>query len=305
MLEKIKLPGNLTRTVGRGRLLAQKHSPEILLGLGLVGGVAAAIMAAKATLKVEELEKDQEAIRNHIERVHLQKDERYSEEDYQKDLVVSKVQHGLEYVKLYGPSVGLGIASVAAILGSHGIMQKRSASLMAAYGLLQEGFASYRNRVVEELGEDRDRDFRFGIHEEVIETETVNEKTGKVKVKKEKKRVQDPNAVSDYARFFDEFSPYFKDDPNSNSYFVRMQQNYANEQLISRGYLFLNEVYEMLGLPWTSAGQMVGWVLNGKNGGDGYVDFGLKDTLAAEFINGWESAVLLDFNVDGVIYDLI
>jgi hypothetical protein len=52
---------------------------------------------------------------------------------------------------------------------------------------------------------------------------------------------------------------------------------------------------------------MVGWIDGGD--GDGYVDFGIYDIAAVnnrrEFINGYEPSIILDFNVDGVIWDKI
>ena len=91
--------------------------------------------------------------------------------------------------------------------------------------------------------------------------------------------------------------------------FLRAQQQYANDKLIAQGHLFLNEVYDMLGLPRTKAGAIVGWVYDDNNAvGDNFVDFGIYDVhreTARDFVNGYERSILLDFNVDGVIYDLI
>ena len=90
--------------------------------------------------------------------------------------------------------------------------------------------------------------------------------------------------------------------------FLRKQQEWANELLKSRGHVFLNEVYDMLGIPRTKSGQIVGWVYNSNDEySDNYIDFGVYDGGARSraFVNGYEKAILLDFNVDGVIYDLI
>jgi hypothetical protein len=86
--------------------------------------------------------------------------------------------------------------------------------------------------------------------------------------------------------------------------FIRSQQNYANDLLNARGHVFLNEVYDMLGIERTSAGAVVGWV---RGNGDNEIDFGVLNDLHSgqRFINGDERSVLLDFNVDGVVYDLI
>ena len=91
--------------------------------------------------------------------------------------------------------------------------------------------------------------------------------------------------------------------------FLKKAESFANDKLRINGYLFLNEVYEMLGIPKTKAGQVVGWVYDEKNAsGDNFVDFGIFDInnpKARDFVNGYERVIILDFNVDGVILDLI
>jgi hypothetical protein len=111
--------------------------------------------------------------------------------------------------------------------------------------------------------------------------------------------------ISPYACFFNEDSVAWTKNPECNKMFLRQQQNYANEKLRQRGYLFLNEVYDMLGIPRTKAGQCIGWIYDEKNPiGDNYVDFGIYDRIHNQsFVNGYEDSVLLDFNVDGNILD--
>ena len=111
-------------------------------------------------------------------------------------------------------------------------------------------------------------------------------------------------SVSPYAAWFNETCVAWTNDATSNKFFLMHQQHYANEKLKARGYLFLNEVYEMLGIPRTKAGQVVGWIYDKDNPvGDNFVDFGLLDTRNTDFINGYEASVLLDFNPDGDILD--
>lgn len=113
-------------------------------------------------------------------------------------------------------------------------------------------------------------------------------------------------SVSQYARFFDENSPNWSKDVEYNLMFLKQQQDYANSRLKAEGFLYLNDVYDMLGIPRTKAGQLVGWIYNTDNPtGDNYVDFGLHTDMSSEFVNGYKKTVLLDFNVDGNIWDLI
>lgn len=303
------IKNGLTQSFGRTGLKLQKHSPEILLTLGLIGGIAAAVMAVRASKKVDGVV---EATKESLEAISTQDD--MSEEEKLKAKALVVVSAGVEYGKTYGPAVGVGVLSITAILASHGVMANRNASLMSAYALLAEGYKNYRNRVVDELGADVDRDFYLGVKDEK-RTETVKDEDGKnVKVKTVHKGTINGKSPSIYSRFFDESNPMFRRDSRMlNKAFLVAQQNYLNDELILRGHLFLNRVYESLGFPHTSEGAIVGWVLRSPEemkaeGRDGYVDFGMFDVdndPAREFINGTNPTILLDFNVDGVIWDKI
>ena len=91
--------------------------------------------------------------------------------------------------------------------------------------------------------------------------------------------------------------------------FLKQQQSYANDLLKSRGHLFLNEVYDLLGIQRTKAGNIVGWIYDEKNPvGDNFVDFGIYDINRPknrDFVNGYERTIILDFNVDGDILSLM
>jgi hypothetical protein len=226
----------------------------------------------------------------------------YSEKDRQKDITLIYVQTSVKIVRAYGPAVILGGLSIAALTSSHNMLSRRNAALTAAYAALEKGFSEYRARVVDKYGEDEDRNLRYG-------TELVT--VGKGKKKEEVLRVG-PGDPSIYARFFDQYSSASWDKvPEYNLIFLRCQQNYANDMLKMRGHVFLNDVYDMLGLERSTAGAVVGWVgYQDKEGfGDDYIDFGIfadrdRDCFV-EFVNGFEGAILLDFNVDGIIYDKI
>lgn len=294
------------RVFGRSSLILRKYSPEILTGVGIIGIVSSAVMACRATLKVEYILDDLAEVKDHMEMAKEINDE-YDDAAEKHDLIVVYTRTAVEFIKLYGPAVSLGIGSIGCILAAHGIMHKRNVALMAAYKAVEESFTNYRRRVVEEYGAAKDHMFRNGIYaEEVTETETDADGK-KVKVKKTNELL-DPNHVSQYARFFDESSPNWSKTPEYNLLFLRAQQNYANDLLKARGHIFLNEVYSMLGIPHSQAGAVVGWVISKDPTADNFVDFGIYDLThpaSREFVNGVERNILLDFNVDGVIYDLI
>ena len=288
----------------------QKHSPEILAGVGVVGVVASTVMACKATMKLNDILEESKETRDKIREVESNPryEEQYSHEDAKKDLTINYTQTAMKVAKLYAPAVILGSASLGCLLASNDILRKRNAALSAAYMTVDKSFKEYRQRVVDRFGEEVEKEIRYNIKAEEV-TSTVVAEDGSETTITETVKTMDPNLYSDYAKFFDEANPYWQKDPEYNFMFLKSQQQYANDLLKARGRLFLNEVYEMLGIDKTKAGQIVGWVYNPENPiGDNFVDFGIFDMSKERvraFVNGYEPNILLDFNVDGNIWDLM
>lgn len=309
-MKKPEIVNNMTRALNRAGFKFRKHSPEILMVAGVVGVVATIVVACKATTKLssilEESKTNIDTIKGYIEKEGFS--EKYTEEDSQKDLTIVYAQTGLKIAKLYAPSIILGVLSVTSILASGNILRKRNVALAAAYATVDQGFKEYRSRVIERFGEDLDKELKYNIKAKEIEETVVNDK-GEEKTVKKTVNVVDPNTHSIYARFFDDGCIGWDKDAEFNLMFLKHQQNYANDLLKSKGHLFLNEVYDMLGIPRTKAGQVVGWIYDEENPvGDNFVDFGLYDInneKARDFVNGYERTILLDFNVDGNIWDLM
>lgn len=290
----------VTSKVGRQILIAQKHSPVLLFGAGVVGVVTAAVLASRATLKLEETLDDIHKDLANAGVLNEKNPSLYPDNDYLRDKTIIYTRAVGRVVKLYAPAVAVGGLSIAALTGSHIILNRRNIALTAAYAAIEKGFRQYRDRVVKEFGEDKDREYRYGLVDKEIVEET---ETGPVT--RVVKGVPNKDG-SIYARFFDESSSSWNKIPSYNQLFLQCQQNYANDLLRSRGHLFLNEVYDMLGLERSKEGAVVGWVLDGN--GDDFVDFGVfrgDEFMGQQFVNGAERSVLLDFNVDGVIYDKI
>jgi len=284
----------ITSKAGRQVLRIQKHTPTILFAAGVVGIVATVVLASRATLKMDEvltdasedLEKIQEALQH----------DNYDEEDARKDTIVIYARYGARIAKMYAPAIVVGIASVAALTGSHVILSRRNMALTAAYAALDKGFREYRDRVREAYGDEREAELRYGTCTADIVEET---ETGPVV-----RTITRPAGASIYARFFDESSSSWQKSPLHNQLFVQCQQNYANDMLRARGHVFLNEVYDMLGMERSPAGAVVGWIKDDNN----YIDFGVfndRGNKGTRFVVGDDRSVLLDFNVDGVIYDKI
>lgn len=289
----------------------KKASPEIMVVAGVVGVVTSTVMACKATTKINDI---LEETRKQVDDVHnvLDSDviteEEYNNDDAKKDLAIIYTQTGVKLIKLYAPSVLVGALSITGILASHKILKKRNVALTAAYATIDRSFKEYRGRVVERFGKELDRELRYNIKAQEIEEKTVD-KDGNETVEKKTISVVDPNMYSDYARIFDNGSMGWTKDPEYNLMFLKLQQNQANDRLRAQGYLFLNDVYDMLGIPRTKAGQIVGWIYDEENPvGDNFVDFGIYDIYnekACDFVNGRERSIVLDFNVDGNILDMI
>ena len=312
-MKKSEIMNTLSRAVNKFGFKLKKHSPEILIVAGVVGAVTSTVMACKATTKVNGvLEKAKADVDKIHESVGKENSEGVvvTEEDTKKDLTKVYLKTGLEFVKLYGPSVALGALSLTSIITSHNIQHKRNVALAAAYAAVDGSFKQYRNNVIGRFGEEVDRQLKYNLKTEEVEETVVDENGKETKVKKTVETI-DPayigNFGSPYAKFFDDGNDGWDKDPEVTLMFLRGRQNYANDLLKAKGYLFLNEVYDMLDIPRTKAGQIAGWRYDPKNpdAGDNYVDFGLYNPYnenARRFVNGNEQVILLDFNVDGDIW---
>lgn len=308
-MNKTGMKINVKTAAKKAMFNVKKHSPEILIVAGIAGVVTSAVMACKATMKVNEV---LEETKENINKVHdVMADQgisekEYSKEDSARDLAIIYGKAGVKLTKLYGPAIALGGLSLTAIVCSNNILRKRNVALAAAYTAIDTSYKQYRSRVIEKFGENVDREMKYGIKAVQIEEKTVDE-NGKKKTVKKTVEVVNPYDYSDYARFFDVGNPNWEKDSEYNLMFLKRQQAYANDKLKANGYLFLNEVYDMLGIPKSKAGQVVGWIYDPENGsGDNYVDFGIYNVnreAARDFVNGYERTILLDFNVDGNIWE--
>jgi hypothetical protein len=294
----------MTRQIGRAILVAKKNSPHLFFAGGLIGSVTSTVLACRATMKLEpvldDMKSELQAVKDRKELMATNVDPagmtvvEYGDREYAHDLTRAYVKGAKQLVKLYGPSVALNVASIGSLTGSHVQLARRNSALTATAAAISKAYDDYRQRVREQIGEKDELD----IHRALV-TEEVT-----IDGKKQTIQVADPNKWSAYARIFDESSPNWQKDSELNRIFVQCQQNYANHLLHARGHVFLNEVYDALGLERSRAGAVVGWVLDGDTS-DNYIDFGLFEAYSAPFVNNIERSVILDFNVDGVIYDKI
>lgn len=303
MKNKTEIMKSVNGVASKAVMKLEKHSPEILVMAGIAGTVVSAVLACKATTKVAEI---LDETKGTLDTIHEGMEtgaingQEYTTEDGKKDTVVVYAQTGMKLAKLYAPAIILGTLSITSILASNNILRKRNVALGAAYAAIDKSFKEYRGRVIERFGEQVDTELKYGIKAKKFEEIEVDPETGKEKKVKKTVMVADPNLQSDYAVYFDSKSRNYETNPDYNRMFLKAQQAFANDKLQTRGHLFLNEVLDDLDLPRTPAGQIVGWT---KDGPDGYVNFRIVEVERETEDGRHEPALLLDFNVEGNIWE--
>ena len=303
MKNKTDIMKSVNGVTSKAVMKLKKHSPEILVVAGITGTVVSAVLACKATTKVAEI---LDETKGTLDTIHEGMEtgaingQEYTTEDGKKDTVVVYAQTGMKLAKLYGPAIILGTLSITSILASNNILRKRNVALGVAYAAIDKSFKEYRGRVIERFGEQVDTELKYGIKAKKFEEIEADPETGKEKKVKKTVMVADPNLQSDYAVYFDSKSRNYETNPDYNRMFLKAQQAFANDKLQTRGHLFLNEVLDDLDLPRTPAGQIVGWT---KDGPDGYVNFRIVEVERETEDGRHEPALLLDFNVEGNIWE--
>lgn len=303
MKNKTEIMKSVNGVASKAVMKLKKHSPEILVVAGIAGTVVSAVLACKATTKVAEI---LDETKGTLDTIHEGMEtgaingQEYTTDDGKKDTVVVYAQTGMKLAKLYGPAIILGTLSITSILASNNILRKRNVALGAAYAAIDKSFKEYRGRVIERFGDQVDTELKYGIKAKKFEEIEVDPETGKEKKVKKTVMVADPNLQSDYAVYFDSKSRNYETNPDYNCMFLKAQQAFANDKLQTRGHLFLNEVLDDLDLPRTPAGQIVGWT---KDGPDGYVNFRIVEVERETEDGRHEPALLLDFNVEGNIWE--
>lgn len=307
-MNKTEIFNTLSRTAHKVVFKAKKHAPALMIVGGVVTLIGSAVGACVATRKLdgvlEETKKDIGAIHEQAEAAEEQPNVNYPAKQMKKDLTKVYFHCAGQVAKLYAVPVAFGALGTTSILSGANLFHKRNVALAAAYTSANELLDRYSKGVIERFGEDMDKELRYGVKAKNV-IETVVKEDGIEETRAEV--VEEFNVLeSDTDKFFDEFNPNFdKHSASENLKFLALQQSIANEKLRRKGYLFLNDVYTMIGLQPTAAGQAIGWIYDEKNPvGDNIVDFGLgnpNDESVRRFVNGHEKAVLLHFNHDGNI----
>ena len=306
-----KVSTSAAKFAGKAEFTIKKNSPEILLGAGIVGFVGTIVLACRATCRADEvLEFHRRKIKDiedakEIADADPEGEMSYDIEIYRQDKAIRYLKTTGNLAKLYAPTVAVGALSLACILTSRNIMQKRYLGVVAAYNGLSAAFEEYRKRVRDEYGEGLDKHFRYGTTYEELPVYDENGKKTKEKEQVEKTETGMVIPNDDSCRFFDSSNPNWDKNPTFSMMWLRGQQNILNDILHTRGHVFLNEVYDALGFPHTPQGAVLGWI-DGE--GDNCIDFGLYDQNkenVRRFVNGVDNVIMLEFNHDGVIWDKI
>lgn len=298
------VPASATRAFGRVVLKSKKNSPHLFFGAGLLAAVGSVYLACKATLDLEDV---LDEVRADVEEANHRKVERIKSQDVidvieldeaemerAKEVSVVTLKGAVAVGKLYLPATVLGAIAVACLTGSHVQLSRRNAASVAAFTALSQAFDEYRDRVRQEIGEEKEKEIYRGAS-----TIEITDENGQ----KQLVPVVSPSGRSIYSKCFDEFNQCWKNNAEMNRNFIETQEKYANHLLQREGFLFLNDAYKMLGFEATQLGQIVGWIFNSETG-DGYIDFDLFGARNADLPYN-EPSIWLDFNVDGVIWNLI
>lgn len=309
-MNKVEMLTKLNCKITRLKMKGRKYSPEILLVLGIAGAVTGTVLACVATTKLPEVKQKKN---DDLDGMHTL----YTTNDNDEDVALQAIKRrtteiylktGVKYVGLYAPAVLVTGVSLSCLVFSNVILRRRLIGVTAAYATISASFKEYRGRVAERYGDDIEKEIRYNIKSQEITTTTMDSK-GKEKNKTDKIKVMDPNGLSDFARMYNEGCISWCKDPQANLNFLKCQETAATKRLQKQGYLFLNEVYEMLGFPRIPEGQVAGWIYDEKNPiGDNFVDFGIYNTnreSSINFVNGYDRTIILDFNIDGNIIDLM
>ena len=297
---------SITTAFYTGVARISKHAPTILSVTASAGVIATGYLAWKAGTRFEDVEgRDWDRRKECLRNADIIPDE-----DVPKIERKNRILFILDTVRTVAPAAIVGAATITMIYFSNSISKKRLAAMGAAYATLQTAFDGYKRTMVEALGKES--------VEKILKPKLPNVGKSAEEIlssdnKSDAAYVSDAvvnslKALSPYARIIAEESSTCWD-PNEDytSQNLAAVQLWANRRLERKGHLFLNEVFDQLGLSRTREGAVVGWLKNGA--GDNYVSFGDFDAsiyrVPSDDYTRVDSNFIVDFNVDGVIWDRI
>lgn len=219
---------NVTNFLKGVKTAVIKHSPEILTGVGIAGMITTTVLAVKATPKALEMIEEKK------------------KEDHVDEL--TPIETIKTAWKPYIPALATGVCSIVCIVGASTVHAKRNAAIMTAYKISETAFTEYREKVVETIGDKKEKEVRDAIAKSKIEKNPV----GKTEV-----IITGKGDMLCYDAHSDR---YFKSDVEK----IRRAMNNLNYRMTNgmEMYISLNEFYDEVGLPRTSTGDKLGWIVD-------------------------------------------
>lgn len=300
---------NMSRFVGKTKLSLIKNSPSIAIGAGVAGLLGAVYLSGKAAIKTQDIiAEHREEIKNEDEAYETvivarkDKPEAYpdiTEQTHNTAKLSIHMETGVKLLKAYGPTLALAGLSIASIVYGRNIFQKRLTSLAAALQITTATLDRYRSVVAEEHGEEEEKELFKSATKKHLER-MANQIDSFEDVHDARHNV----SRTAFARWFDQTNAMWTNQPGENRFLISSAQNYFNDILNRRGYVFLNEIYTHLGFQPVPEGQTMGWIRN-EEFPDSVIDFDIFNSQASEsraFVNDLTPNVILDFH--GISYIL-
>lgn len=229
---------DLAKMAKIARTTASKHAPEILTGIGIAGMFTTTVLAVKATPSALRLIEDAR---------------------YEKGEALTATEKAKACWKCYVPAVVTGVASTACIVGATSVSARRTAALAAAYQISETALSEYREKVVETIGEKKERQVREKVNQDRVEKNPVS--------KSEVIITEKGNTLC-----YDSISGrYFRSDIDK----IRKAANELNRVMVYEMYVSLNDFYDELDLDHTRIGDELGWNLD-----DGLIEPEFSSTIA-------------------------
>lgn len=220
---------NVTKFIKNAQFLLSKHSPEILTGLGIAGMVTTTILSVKATPKAMKI----------CEVERLNRVNEYEEEP-------TKLEYVKACWKCYIPAAVTGTVSIACLIGASSVNVRRNTALATAYKLSETALTEYREKVVETIGEKKEKTIKEAIAKDKIEKDPVTQQNIIVTDK------------GDTLCYDELFGRYFKSDIDK----LKKIENDLSFRMRNEDYISLNEFYYEVGLDSVKAGDLIGWNIN-------------------------------------------
>ena len=230
----------LKQTIKSAERVLTKYSPGILTGIGITGMIGATFMAVKATPKALYL-------------IEAKKEESEVEE-------LTPIETIKTCWKCYIPATLTTVASTACLIGASTVSAKRNAALATAYSISEAALREYQEKVVEVVGEKKEKAVRDAVAKDQIERDPVT-----------KSEVVIIDSNSNTLCYEPLSGRYFKSTIDK----IKKAEIKLDRQMIQEMYVSLNDFYWEIGLDGTDLGDQMGWNLS-----KGYMDLSFSSQLA-------------------------